>query len=42
MIRKELIHNEKVISLLSDNNELKGDINKLCEQRLLFNFIIHL
>ena len=39
MIRKELIHNEKVICLLSDNNELKGDINKLCEQRLLFNFI---
>ena len=41
MIRKELIHNEKVICLLSDNNELKGDINKLCEQLLLFNFIIH-
>ena len=34
----ESIDNQKKICLLPDDYDLKGDINKLCEQRLLFNF----
>ena len=34
----ESIDNQKQICLLPDDYDLKGDINKLCEQRLLFNF----
>ena len=38
MVLKESIDNQKEICLLSDDYDLKGDINKLCEQRLLFIF----
>ena len=38
MVLKESIDNQKVICLLSDYYDLKSDIRKLCEQRLLFNF----